>query len=103
MEAAQEVAQNVFIALARKAVWLRGEQILSGWLHKTTLLEARQWWRGEFRRQRREQTAAELGTTMNNDDSLLKSLTGVLDEGLMQLRQTERQALLIRFFEERSH
>ena len=102
-EPAQEVTQNVFIALARKAIWLTGEAALSGWLHKTTLLEARHWWRGEFRRQRREQTAAELHTTMKDDDSLLKCMAAELDEALMQLRESERQALLLRFFQEHTH
>jgi RNA polymerase sigma factor (sigma-70 family) len=101
--AAQEVTQDVFIALARKAAWLRGEASLAGWLYKTTLLQARQWWRGELRRRRREQAAMELKTTMKDDDSLLKSLADVLDEGLSELRETDRQALLLRFFEHRTH
>lgn len=101
--AAQEVTQDVFIILARKAVWLRREATLSGWLHKTTLFAARQWWRTERRRERREQTAVELGTTMKDDASLLKSLAGVLDEGLMELRDADRQALVLRYFEGRSH
>jgi len=54
---AQEITQNIFIALARKAHWLRGETSLAGWLHKSALLEVRRWWRGELRRKRREQTA----------------------------------------------
>src|SRR5688572_6859330 len=58
--AAQEVTQSVFIALARKAAGLRREATVVGWLHKTALLEVRQWWRGELRRRKREQTAAEL-------------------------------------------
>src|SRR6267378_2833428 len=85
--AAQEIAQNVFIALARKAVWLRGERNVAAWLHKTALLEVRSWWRAELRRRRREQTAIELGTTMKDDDSLLKALTGELDDGLLKLRK----------------
>jgi len=36
------VAQNVFIALARKAGWLGGETSLADWLHKTPLLEIHQ-------------------------------------------------------------
>src|SRR5579859_1090664 len=76
---AEEIAQNVFVALARKAGWLRGENNLAGWLHKTTLLEVRHWWRGELRRQKREQAAVELGTVMKDEDSLLKALTGELD------------------------
>lgn len=101
--AAQEVTQNVFITLARKANRLQGDATLTGWLHQTTLLESRQWWRGEYRRQRREESAIELGTTMKDDDSLLKAMTGVLDEGLMELREADRQALMLRYFEECSH
>jgi RNA polymerase sigma factor (sigma-70 family) len=101
--AAEEITQNVFIALARKAAWLRGEASLAGWLHKTALLEVRQWWRGELRRRRREQTAVELGTVMKEENSLLKDLGGELDEGLLELRQTDRQALMLRYFEGRSH
>jgi RNA polymerase sigma factor (sigma-70 family) len=101
--AAQEVTQNVFIALARKARWLRQEATLAGWLHKTARFEVHSWWRGELRRRRREQTAVELHTTMKDDDSLLKSLAGALDDGLLELRAADRQALLLRYFEERSH
>jgi len=103
LSAAQEVTQNVFIALARKALWLPREVTLAGWLHKTARLEVRQWWRGELRRQRREQIAVQLHTTMKDDDSLLKSLAGALDDGLLELRAADRQALLLRYFEQRSH
>src|SRR4051794_13937752 len=54
---AQEVAQNVFLALARKAWRFSPEDSLPAWLHRTTLLESKQWLRGELRRRRREQTA----------------------------------------------
>lgn len=101
--AAQDVTQEVFITLARKAVWLRGEASLAGWLYKTALFQSRRWWRGESRHRRREQTAMELNTTMKADDSPGKSLAGVLDEGLLELREPERQALLLRFFEQRNH
>src|SRR5438552_14217594 len=101
--AAQEITQNVFIALARKALWLQAETSLAGWLHKTALLEVRRWWRGELRRRRREQTAVELGTTMKDEDSTLKALTAELDDGLLKLRETDRQALMLRYFEGRTH
>jgi RNA polymerase sigma factor (sigma-70 family) len=101
--AAQEITQNVFIGLARKAVWLRGETSIAAWLHKAALMEVRSWWRGELRRQRREQAAVELGTLMNDKDSVLKALVGELDEGLLGLRETDRQALILRYLEGRSH
>src|SRR4051812_18827390 len=62
--AAEEIAQNVFVALARKATWLQSQVSLAGWLHRSTLWEARQWWRGESRRRRREEAAAAQETTM---------------------------------------
>lgn len=103
VEPAQEVAQNVFIALARKAGRFRVEVSLAGWLHKTAVLESRRWWRDDLRRQRREQAAANLETTMQEDASLLKSLAPVLDEALLELRATDRQALMLRYFEKRNY
>ena len=54
--AAEEIAQDVFAALARKAWQFAPDDSLPAWLHKTTLLESKKWLRGEFRRRRREQT-----------------------------------------------
>src|SRR3989454_9280317 len=65
---AEEVAQTVFAALARKAWQFAPDDSLPAWLYRTTLLEAKSWLRGELRRRRREQTAAQLGTTMNATD-----------------------------------
>lgn len=102
-QAAQEVTQNVFIMLARKGLWLSGHTSVAAWLHQAALLEVRRWWRGELRRRRREQTAAELGTLMKDEDSLLKALEGELDEGLLALREADRTALILRYVEGRSH
>src|SRR5947208_2038952 len=99
---AEEVTQNVFVALARKAPFLGRDAPLAAWLHKTTLLEARHRLRTELRRKRREETAVALGTTMREEDSLLKSLSPVLDEALMELREQDRHAVLLRFFENKS-
>src|ERR1051326_1933822 len=57
---AEEVTQNVFIALARKAPRLGGIETLAGWLHRTTILEAKSRIRAELRRRRRDEAAAEL-------------------------------------------
>lgn len=102
-QAAEEVTQNVFITLARKGLWLSGETSVAAWLHKAALLEVRRWWRGELRRRRREQTAAELGTLMKDENCLLKALEGELDEGLLALRDADRTALILRYVEGRSH
>jgi RNA polymerase sigma factor (sigma-70 family) len=102
--AAQEVAQNVFIALARKAWRFAADDSLPAWLYRTTLLEAKEWLRGELRRRRREQTAAELGTTMKAQDepSAFRALAPLLDDALLSLPEKDRTVLLLRFHEGQS-
>jgi RNA polymerase sigma factor (sigma-70 family) len=102
--AAKEISQNVFAALARKAWRFAPDDSLPAWLYKTTLLEAKEWLRGELRRRRREQTAAELGTTMKTPDeqTAVRALLPLLDEALLSLREKDRTALLLRFYESQS-
>src|SRR6266550_244615 len=98
---AQEISQNVFSVLARKAWRFAPDDSLPAWLYKTALLESKSWLRGELRRRRREQTAAELGTTMKTpeDQPALRALVPLLDEALLSLREADRAALLLRFCE----
>lgn len=102
--AAQEVAQNVFAALARKAWQFASDDSLPAWLHKAALLEAKSWLRGELGRRRREEAAATLGTTMNPSEAepALHALVPLLDEALLSLREKDRTALLLRFYESQS-
>src|SRR5215204_1290588 len=66
--AAEEVAQNVFTALARKAWRFARDTSLPAWLYKTTLLEAKAYLRADLRRRRREKIAAEIESTMKVAD-----------------------------------
>lgn len=102
--AAQEVAQNVFVALARKAWQFGPDDSLAAWLHKTALLESKAWLRGDLRRRRREEAAAELGTTMkaHHEQSALHALVPLLDEALLALREKDRTAVLLRYYENQS-
>src|ERR1051325_1002957 len=102
--AAQEVAQNVFAVLARKAWQFAPDDSLPAWLHKAALLESKSWLRGELGRRRREQTAAELGTTMHTPEEqpAFQALLPLLDEALLSLREKDRTALLLRFYESQS-
>ena len=96
---AEEVTQNTFLALARKAPRLHGDQTLAGWLHRTALLEAKARIRKELRRRRREETAASLATSDREGDSAVAPLVPLLDEALLDLRDLDRQALVLRFLE----
>src|SRR2546426_12471856 len=102
--AAEEIAQNVFSALARKAWQFAPDDSLLAWLHKTALLESKFWLRGELRRRRREEAAAEMGTTMNTPEghSAFHALVPLLDEALLSLREKDRTALLLRYYEGQS-
>src|SRR4051812_132838 len=102
--AAQEISQNVFAALARKAWRFAPDDSLPAWLHKAALLESKSWLRGELGKRRREETAAELGTTMNTpeDQPAFRTLVPLLDEALLSLREKDRTALLLRYYETRS-
>jgi RNA polymerase sigma factor (sigma-70 family) len=95
---AQEVTQNVFITLARQAVWLTGHVSLGGWLYGTTNNLAQHEWRADQRRRKREEIALELGTCMKTDPSLLSTITPLLDEAMLELRSADREALLLRYF-----
>ncbi|MBX3731065.1 MAG: RNA polymerase sigma factor [Verrucomicrobiae bacterium] len=98
---AEEVTQNVFIALARKAPRLARHETVAGWLHRTAILECKARLRAELRRQRREQAAAVMTLPMEapSPDS---DLSVLLDEGLLHLREGDRLAVILRYLEERS-
>lgn len=91
---AEEVTQNVFVALARKAPRLAGHETLAGWLHRTAILEAKARLRADLRRQRRELAAAALDALHREGRSAAEDLTPLLDEGLLHLREGDRLALV---------
>ncbi|MCC6235719.1 MAG: RNA polymerase sigma factor [Verrucomicrobiales bacterium] len=100
---AEEVTQNVFVALARKAPRLVGYETLAGWLHRTAILEAKARIRSELRRRRREDVAATLDTVHANlAASPETDLSPLLDEALLHLRDADRVALVMRYLEDRS-
>lgn len=101
-EVAEEITQNVFVALARKAPRLAGRQTLAGWLYRTTLLETKARIRAELRRRRREEKALEISILERQGVSPLEEMAPLLDEGLLNLKEHDRTALVLRFLENRS-
>ena len=100
---AEEITQAVFIILARKAPALGSGIILSGWLYRTTCYAAKDALRAQRRRQRNEQEAYMQSTfDAPQNDSAWEQLSPLLDDAMTQLRQRDRDALVLRFFEGKS-
>jgi RNA polymerase sigma factor (sigma-70 family) len=99
---AEEVAQNVFITLARKAASIRPDGGLAGWLHRAAVLEAQLRQRTDLRRRNREDLAARLAATMPPQDPADSLLLDTLDQALLELPEKDRRVLLLRYLESRS-
>jgi uncharacterized protein (TIGR03435 family) len=100
---AEEITQAVFIILAQKAGRISDKTILCGWLFKTTRYAAIAQTRDHVKRQQRElevQMQTELQSAA--PDPLWEQMSPLLDEALASLGETDRQAVLLRFFENKS-
>jgi RNA polymerase sigma factor (sigma-70 family) len=101
---AEEVAQSVFTDLARNAVPLCGmkpDTVLTAWLYQVTRRTAVDVVRKESRRQLREQIATEMNA-MNAAEADWTHIEPLLDEAMHALDDTDRTAVLFRYFENKS-
>ena len=101
---AQEVAQAVFLVLADKAGSLGDGVVLSGWLFRTTRFVAARALRAERRRTHHEQQAAamqriDLDAPSSAATDRWDEVGPHLDAALAALPATDRNAVLLRFFE----
>src|ERR1035438_9226430 len=97
--AAQEITQAVFIILAQKANRLLPHPALSGWLYQTTRLTAANFLRTEIRRTRREQEAYMQSLSRQTEPELWTQIMPLLEDAMGDLREKDRNALALRFFE----
>lgn len=99
---AEDVAQVVFLILARKADSLREGTVLTGWLFQTARFASKNAMKQEQRRKRSEQKAAEQMMSESEANPGWASIEPLLHDGLATLGGQERDAVLLRFFENRS-
>jgi RNA polymerase sigma factor (sigma-70 family) len=100
--AAEEITQAVFIILAGKAGKLSPSVVLAGWLYQTARLTAANFVKGEIRRQAREQEAYMQSTLTEPDPAAWQQIAPLLDEAMGRLGETDRNAVLLRFFENKT-
>ncbi|MBL9174203.1 MAG: sigma-70 family RNA polymerase sigma factor, partial [Verrucomicrobiales bacterium] len=103
---AGEVAQRVFVDLARKfrpegrgtISAAEGVRSVPAWLHRHTCFVAASAIRSESRRRLREMHAMELQPQVETND--WSRVAPVLEEALSELADPDRDAVVLRFFED---
>jgi RNA polymerase sigma factor (sigma-70 family) len=99
---AEEITQAVFVILAKKSQSLGKRVVLSGWLYETSRLTAVTFIRSEIRRVRREQEAYMQTVLNENESDLWPQIAPLLDTAMARLSETDRHAVVLRFFDGKS-
>ncbi|MBI5381769.1 MAG: sigma-70 family RNA polymerase sigma factor [Opitutae bacterium] len=100
---AADVTQGVFLALARSAQTLTDRSVLSGWLYTTTRFLAAKAVRTEQRWRVRTQEAHAMNEILHDSgpEPVWADISPLLDEAMHALGERDREAILLRFFENR--
>ena len=109
---AEDVTQGVFVALSKNAGQLADRPVLSGWLHRTAQNIAAQTVRTDVRRRAREQEAGVMNELLSPGSDLSRrsgteadaweQILPHLDAALGELREPDRDSVLLRYFEKKS-
>lgn len=101
---AEDVSQQVFCELARKARTLLNRPSLAGWLYTTARHLGARNQRSEQRRLHREQSTLAMipDPTRDPDEPGWAELRPLLDDALTRLNEHDREAVILRFFQNRS-
>lgn len=97
---AEDASQKVFVALARKAPSLRDHTTLAGWLYVSAHAASAELVRTERRRKSRETEAHTMQTTLSETTPATdwERLRPTIDEIICELPATDREAIVLRFF-----
>jgi RNA polymerase sigma factor (sigma-70 family) len=101
---AHDVTQAVFTDLARKSRQLSARSTLAGWLFTSALYAAAKAMRSERRRARYEQEAQTMNELNSPEPSTLRwdQISPLIDGALHELPEDDREAVILRFFEQQS-
>jgi RNA polymerase sigma factor (sigma-70 family) len=98
---AQDAAQMVFTDLARKALLLSRRESLTGWLYTSAHFAAAKITRTESRRRGREEKFMREPSRNTSPQADWEKLRPTLDSAMHELKEADREAVLLRYFENR--
>lgn len=98
-ETARDVAQQVFVLLARKAAQLLQHGQLAGWLYRTASFEAAKLQQSENRRRSRLSEYAALPSA----NHACHEQWQVLEEAMAALADSDREVIVLHYFEDRAY
>ncbi|MDB6031868.1 MAG: hypothetical protein JWM16_2206 [Verrucomicrobiales bacterium] len=98
---AADITQVVFSDLAQKGDRLPANVYLAGWLYRHACFTATKVLRSETRRKAREREAVRMHIEEASSEPEWEQIAPLLEEGMNSLGATDRDALLLRYFEGR--
>jgi RNA polymerase sigma factor (sigma-70 family) len=99
---AEEATQSAFIALAGKAGQLSRKTVVVGWLYRAVHFAALNMQRSEARRKHWEEEAATVNIPAHDDQPFHELALPQVDGALAELSESDRDAVILRFLQQRS-